>query len=241
MKASSLGLLFLATACGASPALEIRATDSRSPEQPPATKAAVHVEKLAADTPRTTVKGASFVAPGGWSIAVKGPATILEAPEADSWIALVDVEAKDADAAVAAAWAAYKPDAKWPLKSSTAKADKDGWTDQRTYDYQTSPNERREVEAFAKRGGGQWTVLIYDVSEPTGQKRLGQVSVIFGRLFPKGYKRESFAGRKETCSTRSASRSSERSSSARRRPSAYPGSPSGSCRTERRCSPAASA
>ena len=71
---------------------------------------------LSADTPKTTVAGNAFIAPAGWTVTVKGPATLVAAPEGDSWIALVDVDAKDADAAVGAAWAAYKPDHKWPLK-----------------------------------------------------------------------------------------------------------------------------
>ena len=50
------------------------------------------------------------------------PATILEPPEADSHIALVDVRAADADAAVKAAWAAYRPNAPWPLKVVTPPA-----------------------------------------------------------------------------------------------------------------------
>ena len=85
--------------------------------------AALAQERIAADTPKTTVAGNTFVAPAGWSLVVRGPATILEAPEGGSFIALVDVPAKDAttaDAAVAAAWAAYKPDAKWPLKVDDA-------------------------------------------------------------------------------------------------------------------------
>jgi hypothetical protein len=69
-------------------------------------------ERIAADTPRATVAGNTFVAPAGWSLAVRGPATILEAPEGGSFIVLVDLTAKDApdaDAALAAAWAAYSP------------------------------------------------------------------------------------------------------------------------------------
>src|SRR6185436_6066158 len=89
---------------------------------PPASSAG---EALAADTPRTTVQGNMFIAPAGWRIAVRGPATILEAPEAGSRIALVDVRAGDADRAVAAAWAAYRPEAKWPLKVTNDFPDKD--------------------------------------------------------------------------------------------------------------------
>ena len=65
-------------------------------------------ELLVADSPRTTVLGNKFIAPEGWTISVRGPATILEVPEGGSWIALVDVQATDGDAAVAAGWAAYR-------------------------------------------------------------------------------------------------------------------------------------
>src|SRR5688572_26126451 len=84
-------------------------------------------ETLSADTPRTTIDGSSFVAPTGWSIRTAGPAVILTAPEGGSHVALVDVAAKDADAAVAAAWAAYDAQARWPLKSASARPVRDGW------------------------------------------------------------------------------------------------------------------
>jgi CubicO group peptidase (beta-lactamase class C family) len=127
---------------------------------------------------------------------VRGPATILEAPEGDSWLALVDVAAGDADLALAAGWAAYRPDAKWPLKVTTDRPDRDGWSKQRTYEYQTSPNERRDVVAQVRYAGGSWAVAIYDMAQAVGEKRGAQVGLIFDRLFPKGYVRESFAGRK---------------------------------------------
>ncbi|MBC7883046.1 MAG: beta-lactamase family protein [Anaerolineae bacterium] len=153
-------------------------------------------ERLAADTPKTTVLGNTFIAPSGWTLSVRGPATILEAPEQGSAIALVDVSAKDGDSALAAAWAAYKPDAKWPLKLATDQPDKDGWTKQRAYEYQLSPNERRDVSASVSYANGNWIVAIYDMSQAVGEKRGAQVSLIFGRLFPKGYSRETFVGKK---------------------------------------------
>jgi CubicO group peptidase (beta-lactamase class C family) len=150
-------------------------------------------EVLAADSPRTTVDGNKFIAPAGWRIEVRGPATILEAPEGDSRIALVDVPAKDADGAVAAAWAAYRPAAKWPLKVTNDFPDKDGWSGIRDYSYQTSPNEKRDVGANARRAGDAWTVVLYDMSQAVGEKRGAQVALIFSRLLPKGYERETFA------------------------------------------------
>jgi CubicO group peptidase (beta-lactamase class C family) len=152
-------------------------------------------ERMAADTPKTTVLGNTFIAPEGWTVAVKGPATVVASPEGDSWIAIVDVDAKDADAAVAAAWAAFQPDAKWPLKLSTDAPDRDGWSRQRGYDYQTSPNEKRNVSAGARFANGHWTVVIYDMTDAVGEKRGAQVSLLLGRLLPKGYVRETFAGK----------------------------------------------
>ena len=153
-------------------------------------------EKLSADAPKTTVRGNAFIAPKDWSIRVKGPATILEAPEGDSWVALVDVEAKTQDEALAAAWRAYKPDAKWPLKVTNDLPDRDGWSRRRAYDYQTSPNEKRGVDAVVYYSGSSWTVVIEDVADPVAEKRGAQLSLIFSRLLPKGYSRESFAGKK---------------------------------------------
>jgi CubicO group peptidase (beta-lactamase class C family) len=156
-------------------------------------------ERVTADLPKTTVAGNSFVVPAGWSLVVRGPATILESPEGGSFIALVDVPAAgvaDGDAAVAAAWAAYRPDAKWPLKVTTPVADKDGWTDRKSYSYQTSPNEKRDVGADVRRANDVWTVSIYDMAHAIGEKRAAQVGVIYGKLLPKGRTRESFAGKK---------------------------------------------
>jgi hypothetical protein len=73
---------------------------------------------------------------------------------------LVDVRAADANAAVAAAWAAYPAAGRWPLKVTTDCPDKDGWSNIRDYNYQTSPNEKRSVFANTRRSGDVWTVVL---------------------------------------------------------------------------------
>ena len=200
-----LGGLVLLAACASAPAprpseAQPSPSAASSPAAPPpgATPDAQSSKPkvLTADTPEATVLGATFIAPAGWTLSVRGPATILEAPEGDSHIVLVDVRAKDSDAAVAAAWAAYKPDAKWPLKVTTSSPDKDGWSERRSYQYQTSPNEKRDVVVEVRRAGDVWTVLVYDMTQAVGEKRGAQVDLIIGRLLPKGYARESFAGKK---------------------------------------------
>ncbi|HSP34765.1 MAG TPA: serine hydrolase domain-containing protein, partial [Thermoanaerobaculia bacterium] len=152
-------------------------------------------EVLTSDTPRTTVAGNAFIAPAGWKISVHDQATILESPEGNSRIALVDVKAADADSAVKAAWTQYGIDPKWPLVDTNDLADKDGWTNVRVYNYQTAPNEKRVVQAAARKANDVWTVAIVDFDQAVAEKRGAQAALIFGRLLPKGYSRESFAGK----------------------------------------------
>ena len=151
---------------------------------------------LAADAPSTTALGNTFVAPSGWSVSIRGNATLLEVPEKGSFITIIDIPGGDADAAVAAAWVAYKPDAKWPLKVVTPVASRDNWTDRKSFSYQTSPEEHRDVFADVRRANNVWTVVIHDMSADVGQKRRAQVNLIFGKLLPKGYQRETFAGKR---------------------------------------------
>lgn len=167
----------------------------------PAPAPAPTVEHLTADAPRTTALGNVFIAPAGWTLTGQGATSVLEAPEGDSHLALIDLpvdaqKTATADQAVAAAWALYKPGAAWPLVVVTPSPDIDGWTDLATYVYQTSPNERRDVQVGVRRANDVWTVVVYDVAQATGEKRLAQLILVFGELLPKGYSRESFAGKR---------------------------------------------
>lgn len=191
-----LGSCRATTPASVTPSPEPDAAPARGQASTASASESFAAERLTRDTPRTTTTGNSFIAPAGWSIAVHGSTVLLEPPEGNSTIALVDVKAPSAEAAVAAAWRAYKPNAMWPLKVVNQKADEDGWTDRAEYVYQTSPNEKRDVTAQVQRAGGGWTVVIYDMAQAVGEKRLAQVILLYGDLLPKGYTRESFAGKK---------------------------------------------
>jgi CubicO group peptidase (beta-lactamase class C family) len=153
-------------------------------------------EKLAADSPRTTSAGTTFTAPGGWSIATRGNVVVLDPPEGDSHLAIVQVPGADADAAALAAWGAYRPDAKRPVRVSTPRAPMNGWEERRVIEYETSPNERASVFVIAMRAGKGWTVGIIDATEPTYEKRGAQFGLALGSLRPAGYTRERFTGKK---------------------------------------------
>jgi hypothetical protein len=165
-----------------------RATSQSTPSAAP--------QRLAADTPSATPGGATFTVPAGWAIVTGKDLVILEPPETDTHVIIFDSQATDASAAVADAWAAFKPEKTWPQKLVTPLPARKGWEERQVFDYETSPNERVIVQAIAMRANGAWTVLIMDGSEPTAEKRGAPISLIIQSLRPKGYSRESFAGRK---------------------------------------------
>jgi CubicO group peptidase (beta-lactamase class C family) len=154
------------------------------------------IELLSADTPFTTASGTTFTAPSGWRVTSAASTKVLEPPEADSRLALVDVRAANAAAAVAAGWASYRPGANRPLRITTPQTAQNGWDERHLYNYETSPNERVVVYALAWRAGQDWTVAIVEASHSTFEKRNAAFALTIASLRPKGYQREMFSGKK---------------------------------------------
>lgn len=147
------------------------------------------------DTPETTSSGTQFVLPAEWTMHAAGNKVTLDPPEHGSHAVLVDVKAASPDDAVASAWKAYAPPKTWPLQVATDAAARDDWDQIRVYDYETSANDKWGVTAIAYRHGDQYTVLIYDMANAVAEKRNSQLRAISDRLLPKGYQRETFAGK----------------------------------------------
>ncbi len=151
---------------------------------------------LAADTPFTLLSGARFTAPRGWTAATEGPMITLSPPETDSHFVLFDAGNKPLDAAVAAAWEAYQPGFRRPLKVKTERPGRFGWEEVRAYSYEDSPNERVTIYAVARRKGDSVTVFLSDATDMTYERRAGALGLVTSSLLPKGYERETFAGKK---------------------------------------------
>ncbi len=150
---------------------------------------------LSADTPEATPAGAAFNGPAGWTFATDAGRAVLTGPEPDLQIAIVDAAATKADDAVAAAWAAFHPGFKWPLKVVNARPGRHGWEERRDYDYETSPDEKLVIFARAVRKGNAWTVLLIKGGEASVDKRGAAVGRVWESLRPAGYTRETFAGK----------------------------------------------
>ena len=130
-------------------------------------------QHLAADTSATTEAGATFTAPADWVLTSAGALRRLDPPEGDSHIAIVDVQAADAAAALAAGWAAYRPDAHRPIRIALPQAPYQRLGGAPSLPLpETSPNsEKVVVYAQAWRAGTQWTVVIVEASQSTFEKR----------------------------------------------------------------------
>ena len=147
-------------------------------------------------TPQSTATGVTFTTPAGWSVSSDASGISAVAPEGDTHVVVLDEKAPDAVTAVAQAWATFKPGFKRPLRTSTDIPDREGWTGGRQFFYESSPNEKALVLAIAHRAADNWNVVLLDGSEATVGKRGAQIGLMLGSLRPKGYERESFAGRK---------------------------------------------
>src|SRR5580692_9273383 len=153
-------------------------------------------ELVSADTGKVSPGGATFTVPAGWSMETGKDLVVLSPPETDTHVAIFDAGAAgDAKAAATAAWLAYKGKETHPVKLMTASAPKDGWDERQTVEYETSPNERASIFAMALRAGKNWTVIVLDGTDPTAEKRAAPIDLIFSTVRPKGYQKESFAGR----------------------------------------------
>lgn len=143
-----------------------------------------------------TSSGATFSVPEDWTEHARGQIVVIDAPEGDLHVAIVDLpQAADAKSAAAAAWELYRPGAAHPFKLLSGVPAREGWDEQAVINYETSPNEHLVVLAIARRKGTAWNVTIGDGSESTAEKRGAALNLIAGSLRPGGHERESFAGR----------------------------------------------
>src|SRR5712664_2068897 len=93
------------------------------------------------------------------------------------------------------AWRVFREDFNRPLKLVKPRPARNGWDESREYDYETSPNERIIVSGRALRHGEAWTAVLFELGQAPFERRLAQIVLVSDSLRPKGYAKESFAGR----------------------------------------------
>lgn len=139
---------------------------------------------------------ATLTVPPGWTRTDTGAMTVLTAPERDLAIALVSVPAAaDGDAAVAQAWQGFRAGFARPIRLAQDAPGRDGWDSFRVVNYDIAPAEKHVAQGVAMKKGAGYTVLLIDGALATLAKRGGQLGQMSGSMRPKGFAKESFAGK----------------------------------------------
>ncbi|MES2320396.1 MAG: serine hydrolase domain-containing protein [Pseudomonadota bacterium] len=182
-----LSRLALAAVSLAQPAF---ATDS------PAVPNPALIGKLDADLSLLGPGGIELTGAAQWRVRRESGMLIIDAPENDASLALVDLDAPDAAAAIHAAWAVFRPGVKRVARMLTREAARTGWDARAVASYDMPANARMAVSATALRSGQKWTVLLLEGATATVQRRGAALAMMQGSVRPGGYQDESFAGRK---------------------------------------------
>ena len=158
--------------------------------------AAAAVVKLDADSPMTAPSGARYTGPKGWTITTHGGVVLLEDPNREVSVTLVERKEPDASAAVAAAWKQVKPDFARKIRLTKTPPGRGGWEAAVEVDYETTTAEERSVWAHARRKGSTWYVALFDGTNAGWGRRWSQANIAFTSFKAQGVEEESFRGKK---------------------------------------------
>jgi len=156
-------------------------------------------ETVTADVARVNAAGTTLTVPAGWTLSgdALGSRRVLEGPEKDVKVVIIESPASvSVGDAVKAAWAAVDRSFARKVRVDLERPAHGGWEAGRTYEYETSPAEHRQVSATARRFGDSWFVTLIDANIAAIGRRGAQIALIVTSLRPAKLARESFAGRK---------------------------------------------
>ena len=151
-------------------------------------------ETIAADSTRVTAGGVRYTAPAGWTVTTRERITIVTAQEGDLHLAIVEVDEREPEAALATAWKRYgqAPPARVQVMEGVKSG---GWDRILWHVYEVPPHARRSVGADVRFHGDALAVLLIDAAQATLDKRGAQFGLLTDSIQPASYIPESFAGK----------------------------------------------
>ena len=152
--------------------------------------------ELTADETVAAPWGATFQASKGWTMTTRGDVVVMQAPEHDLAVSLLEVTEADADRAIASAWRRVDPKFARATKTRTTPPGRDGWDAATQILYETSAAESRLIVAIARKKGDRMHVALLDGSNAAADRRGAQLGTVIASYKPKGLEEESFAGKK---------------------------------------------
>ena len=152
--------------------------------------------KLEAETPVKTPAGTTFKAPTGWWLTERRDSVLLQDPDRELHLWMVDVPGGERAEAVAAAWKVVAPGFALKVAQDQELPAREGWDAVGQTVYVTKTEESRVVAAVARRKGKAWQVSLIDGKQAALGRRGAQLGAAVDSVRVPGMDRESFAGRR---------------------------------------------
>ena len=150
----------------------------------------------AADRVVALPSGATLKVAADWTVTTAPDGLILEDPEKQLRIDLVEVDATPGmSTAISAAWSRRRPGFVRKELAASDSPGREGWDLLRWTRYETSPGEARRVSAVGVRKGSLAVVALVEGPFAAAQRRSSQIALVQDSLRPAGYVRETYQGR----------------------------------------------
>jgi len=154
-------------------------------------------KKLEHDTQLTTASGCTFMAEKGWFVTQRDNVVMLEEPDRELTIAVLENNEKTAQEAVFVAWKQVQPDFAYTIQHTMNQVPQDGWDEIVQFVYDTSTQEDQLIVfALARRVGATWYIELIDGTKAAFERRMAGMLLIDSSFKVPGTQEESFAGKK---------------------------------------------
>ena len=165
--------------------------------QEPSSQSSASQEFVATeDTSVKTPHGDPFKVPKDWRLQRRPDFVLLNAPEGDALLAMVHPgAAANATDAIKRAWAQVRPGADYAIRFDTPIGPQNGWSGRREVYLRDFAEREAESRGHCSAVSRRLECRLFDGSNATAEKRGSQLGVVLLSLIPRGYVRETFAGR----------------------------------------------
>ncbi len=151
--------------------------------------------KLDKDIQLTTASGATFTASKNWYVTTHKDLIVLEEPDRELSLALIENTEPSAQKAVDVAWQKFKPGFAYPIAQTIPGVAMDGWDETIQFMYDAPSAENVFVIAVASRKGQTWYMLLLYGAKGALERRSAQIHTVLTSFKAPGAQEESFAGK----------------------------------------------
>jgi len=159
-------------------------------------RAATKTVQFAKDTPIKTARGATITIPARWHLTRHVRHLVVREPDKGLWLALVEVQAANAKAAISKAWKLARPTFALKAKKTVTPPASGGWDAVAQTTYVTATRARRVVLGLARGKGKIFYVALLDAKVAALSRRGAQFGALLSSLKVPGVAEESWAGKK---------------------------------------------